>query len=38
MISDDIGDNLGFHAFCTSISRTPVIIGWDNKYIGIIRK
>jgi hypothetical protein len=38
LISDDISDNLGFKTFCESINRKPVIIKWDNKYTGIIKK
>jgi predicted O-methyltransferase YrrM len=37
-ISDDISDNLGFKDFCGSINRTPVIVSWGNKYIGILKK
>jgi predicted O-methyltransferase YrrM len=37
-ISDDISDNLGFKDFCASVNRTPVIVNWGNKYIGILKK
>ncbi len=37
-ISDDVSDNLGFKDFCESIDRTPIIVHWNNKYIGILKK
>lgn len=37
-ISDDISDNIGFKEFCESVGRTPVIVCWNNKYIGIVKK
>jgi predicted O-methyltransferase YrrM len=37
-ISDDIGDNVGFRDFSESIGAEPVIVLWDDKYIGVIVK
>lgn len=37
-ISDDIGDNIGFKEFCESVALKPIIVSWNNKYIGILKK
>lgn len=37
-ISDDIGDNFAFEEFAQSIDRTPMIVSFADKYVGIIRK
>lgn len=37
-ISDDIGDNIGFKEFCESVDLKPLIVSWNNKYIGILKK
>ncbi|HVT84671.1 MAG TPA: class I SAM-dependent methyltransferase [Chitinophagaceae bacterium] len=37
-ISDDISDNIAFKEFCESVCRTPIIVYWNNKYIGIVKK
>lgn len=37
-ISDDIQDNVGFRDFCKQINKDPVIIAFENKYIGLFVK
>ena len=37
-VSDDINDNLAFKHFCQSVSRKPIIIEHQGKYVGIIQK
>ncbi|RME94825.1 MAG: class I SAM-dependent methyltransferase, partial [Bacteroidetes bacterium] len=37
-VSDDVGDNLGFFNFAEKIQVNPVIVAWNDKYIGILRK
>jgi len=38
LVSDDINDNLAFKHFCESVNRTPVIIEYSGKYVGVIVK
>lgn len=37
-ISDDISDNSAFMEFCLDKNIDPIIIEYDNKYIGVIHK
>ena len=38
LVSDDIGDNLGFKVFCEEIGVEPIIVGHQNKYQGVLVK
>ncbi|MDL1914201.1 MAG: class I SAM-dependent methyltransferase [Bergeyella sp.] len=38
LISDDIGDNAAFMEFCTTLNLIPTIIGFDDKFAGILVK
>ncbi|MEO9021697.1 MAG: class I SAM-dependent methyltransferase [Ginsengibacter sp.] len=38
LVVDDINDNLAFKHFCESVNRTPVIIEYSGKYVGVIAK
>lgn len=38
LVVDDINDNLAFKHFCESVNRTPVIIEYSGKYVGVIVK
>ncbi len=38
LISDDVGDNLGFRRFCEEISQEPVIVRQAEKFQGILVK
>jgi predicted O-methyltransferase YrrM len=38
LVSDDINDNLAFKHFSESVNRTPVIIEYSGKYVGVIVK
>lgn len=38
LISDDIGDNVAFRDFSASHGLKPIVVGWENKYIGIFIK
>lgn len=38
LVADDINDNLAFKHFCESVNRTPVIIEYLEKYVGVIVK
>ena len=37
-ISDDINDNLAFKHFCEKHNQTPVVIPFENRYVGVIVK
>ncbi len=37
-ISDDIGDNLGFHDFCQHLGQEPIIVKTGTRYVGILLK
>lgn len=37
-VSDDIGDNMGFFDFATQVGRMPIVVEWEKKYIGILRR
>ena len=37
-VSDDIGDNVAFRDFCTSINRKPTVIKFRNQFVGLIEK
>jgi hypothetical protein len=38
LISDDIGDNMGFAEFSRSVAVEPVIVYSNDRYIGILVK
>ncbi len=38
LISDDVGDNLGFKSFCEDVGVKPVIVRHENKYQGVFVK
>lgn len=38
LVSDDISDNVAFFEFSKSVSRMPVVVGIDEKYVGILIK
>lgn len=38
LISDDVGDNLAFREFADAVSQTPLVVGRDDKYVGVLRK
>jgi predicted O-methyltransferase YrrM len=38
LMSDDIGDNMGFLDFCREIGREPVVVKSGNKFVGCLRK
>ena len=37
-ISDDIGDNIAFKNFCSKIQKVPVVVRFQEQYVGIIQK
>ena len=37
-ISDDINDNIAFKHFCQKLNKIPVIVPFEDKYVGIIVK
>jgi hypothetical protein len=37
-ISDDVGDNVAFRDFCTSLSLRPVVVESNAKFVGVIAK
>ncbi len=37
-ISDDIGDNVAFRNYCLQINKTPVVIKFNNQYVGAFIK
>ena len=37
-ISDDIQDNVGFRDYCKQIKKEPIIIAYENKFIGLFVK
>jgi len=37
-ISDDIGDNLGFHNFCKKIRKKPMIVENNGNFVGVLIK
>lgn len=37
-ISDDVQDNLAFKIFCEDLNIQPIIISFENKYIGVVIK
>ena len=38
LVSDDIGDNLEFKRFSERVGRTPMVVGQNSKYSGILIK
>lgn len=38
LISDDIQDNTAFRDYCLQIGREPVIVSFENKFIGVLLK
>ena len=36
LVSDDVGDDLGFKQFCEKVGKVPVIVKWNGKYQGIV--
>lgn len=37
-ISDDINDNLAFKHFCETKGKRPIIVSFDNRYVGVFIK
>ena len=37
-IADDISDDTAFSKFCEDVNVNPVVVGYDNKYLGILVK
>jgi predicted O-methyltransferase YrrM/4-amino-4-deoxy-L-arabinose transferase-like glycosyltransferase len=38
MLSDDIGDNVGYRDWCVSGGHEPVIVGIEGKFVGVLVK
>ncbi len=38
LVSDDVGDNLSFNIFCEKVGKVPLIVEWNAKYQGIVRR
>lgn len=37
-VSDDIGDNIAFKEFCSTLNLEPIIVNENNRYVGILVK